>query len=79
MVILCVCAVSKWVEARPMYTNNSAEARNFIFDEIICRYGCPIIIYTNNGSEFKKEFQTLCERLGIYHHYFSSYYPKGNG
>ena len=48
--------MSKWVEAKPMYSNNSNETRNFLFDEIICRYGCPLIVRTDGGPEFKREF-----------------------
>ena len=60
MVCVCICAVSKWVEAIAMFTNNSSETRDFLFDEIICRYGTPLIVYTDNGSEFKGEFKRLC-------------------
>ena len=52
MVCICVCAISKWIEARPLYTNNSTETRNFLFDEIICRYGSPLVIYSDRGPEF---------------------------
>lgn len=56
MVVLAICTMSKWVEARQIHSNNSSETRDFLFDEIICRYGSPLVIYTDRGSEFLGEF-----------------------
>ena len=75
MLVLAICSVSKWVEAKPMKSNNSIETKDFLFDEIICRYGSPLVVYTDKGSEFLGEFNSLCVRLGIIHHFSSSYYP----
>ena len=65
LVVLAICGTTKWVEGKAIKTNNSMDTRNFLFDDIICRYGCPLIIHSDNGSEFKGEFAALCERLGI--------------
>ena len=43
LAIIAICGMSKWVEVRSMKTNNSTKMRNFLFDKIICRYGCPIM------------------------------------
>ena len=44
MVVVAICNSSKWVKGRPINTNNSIETRDFLWDDIICRYGCPIAI-----------------------------------
>ena len=36
MAIVAICGTSKWVEAKPIHTNNSRETKDFLFDEIIC-------------------------------------------
>ena len=44
LAIIAICDISKWVEGKPIYSNNSQDTSNFLFDEIVCRYGCPIVI-----------------------------------
>ncbi len=44
MVLSSMCCTSKWVEAKPIHSNNSKEAAEFLFDEIIARYGCPLVV-----------------------------------
>jgi len=39
----------------------------FLEDEVICRYGMPKYILTNNGSEWMKEFVEICQNYGIRH------------
>ena len=75
MVVIAICSISKWVEARAIHSNNSIETRDFLYDDIICRYGTPLVIKTDRGNEFKGEFANLCERLNIIHNFSSSYYP----
>ena len=56
MAIIAIYGTSKWVEGRPIKTNNSKEAREFLFDDIIYRYGVPSAVRTDRGIEFMKEF-----------------------
>ena len=49
--------MSKWVKGRCIHTINSKEICTFLHDDIICRYGSPVIIRTNGGNKFKGEFQ----------------------
>lgn len=51
-VIMSICGTSKWVEGRAIATANSQDTSDFLFDQIICRYGCPQIIRSDNGPEF---------------------------
>ena len=44
-----------------MKSNKSKEAKDFLFDDIICRYGTPSIVRIDRGVEFMKEFRDLCE------------------
>lgn len=79
MAIIAICGTSKWVEGRPIKTNNSIETSEFLWDEIICRYGAPVVITSDRGSKFKGHFKNLCNRLGIIHYYISTKYPQSNG
>ena len=44
MVIIAICSISKWVEARAIHFDNSFETRDFLYNEIICRYGTPLVV-----------------------------------
>ena len=52
----------------------------FIKNNLICRYGVPSRIITDNGSNFNNKMMTeLCEEFKIVHHNSSPYRPKMNG
>ena len=52
----------------------------FIRHNLICRYGVPERIITDNGSNLKNKMITeLCEKFKIQHHNSSPYQPKMNG
>ena len=57
--------MTKWVEMKPIETANSFQVRDFLFDDLICRYGCPLVIRSDRGPEFMGDFKDLCESLGI--------------
>ena len=72
---MAIDGMTKWVEAKPIRSNNSTQTRDFLFNDIICRFGCPLIIRTDRGSEFMGEFKDLCDLLRITHIFSSPYYP----
>src|SRR6266542_2256944 len=52
----------------------------FIYDEIICRYGCSAIIQSDNRLEFVNEIiKQLLEKFQIWHQRVSLYHPQANG
>jgi transposase InsO family protein len=69
----------KWPEATPVVKINKQSAVKFI-KSIICRFGVPNRIITNNGSQFTSgAFHGYCEDLGIYICYTSPAHPESNG
>ena len=59
-------------------TNSSVA--NFLRENIICRFGVPIKIISNNGTPFlNKNVRRLIEWYCISHTTLTPYYPKGNG
>ena len=63
-VIVAICVFSKWVEAKPIQLN-SLNAAKFLHEEIVCRYGMPTAVRTDQGTEFQKHFEAYCKRWGI--------------
>ena len=51
----------------------------FIEKSLICRYGVPHHIVTDNGVQFQAETAELLQRYGIEHHKSSPYQPQANG
>jgi len=52
----------------------------FIKKDIICRYGLPRKIITNNGTNLNnKMMKEMCEDFKIQHHNSTPYRPKMNG
>ncbi|XP_028078287.1 uncharacterized protein K02A2.6-like [Camellia sinensis] len=53
---------------------------NFIRENIICRFGMPKVMLSNNGTSFvDRHAGRLLDAYQIKHHKSSPYYPQGNG
>jgi transposase InsO family protein len=77
--LVVVDKFSKWIEAVP-FTNQEATMAVKFFESIICRYGVPNSIITDNGTNFtSREFQEFAKELGIKIKYASVAHPKSNG
>jgi transposase InsO family protein len=70
---------TKWPEATSVVKINKQSAVKFI-KSIICRFGVPNRIITDNGSQFTSgAFQGYCKDLGIQICYASPAHPESNG
>ena len=71
---------SKWVEAFPLAVTDSITLARILTDEVICRYGVPESLHSDQGANFVSEvMQSLCTQLGIKRTQTSAYHPEGNG
>ena len=69
----------KWVEAEALATITEKNVRNFVWKNIICRYGIPRVLVLNNGKQFDNDaFRNFCSQLGIKNHYSSLTHPQAN-
>ncbi|GJR63960.1 reverse transcriptase domain-containing protein [Tanacetum coccineum] len=50
-VIMAIDYFTKWVEAKPLVKITGKEVIRFVMDNIICRYGLPRVIVTDNGAQ----------------------------
>lgn len=78
-ILVAIDYFTKWVEAAS-YTNVTRQViARFIKKEIICRYGVPNKVITDNGLNLNnKVMDELCKSFKIEHHNSSPYRPKMN-
>ncbi|GKV35987.1 hypothetical protein SLEP1_g44174 [Rubroshorea leprosula] len=78
--IVSVDYFTKWVEARALSSLTSKKVKDFVFSSIICRYGIPNQIVTDNGTQFNcSSFRDFCSSYGIKLQFTSVYHPESNG
>jgi len=71
---------TKWVEATSYANVTKQVVVKFIKNQIICRYGVPNRIITDNGTNLNnKMMKELCDDFKIEHHNSSPYKPQMNG
>jgi Integrase zinc binding domain/Integrase core domain/RNase H-like domain found in reverse transcriptase len=68
-----------WLEARMLAKKSSDDIAQFLWQDVICRFGCVPQITTDNGTEFHKAVSILARRYGITILRTSPYNPAANG
>jgi len=64
--IVVVEYFTKWIEAEPVAVISGSRVREFIWKNIICRFGVPRQIISDNGTQFAcSQVRRLCEEVGI--------------
>ena len=71
---------TKWVEVEPLASITQQNVKNFVWKNILCRFGVPRVLVSNNGRQFDNAlFKDFCEHFGIQNHYSSPTHPQANG
>lgn len=73
------CALSSWSEARALKVENARTLGEWFFDDIICRWGCPEEVVTDNAPQMKNMLEWLEKKYGIRGVRISPYNSQGNG
>jgi transposase InsO family protein len=78
-IFVAVDKFTKWIKVKPTASITAAKAVEFI-KEIMCRFGVPNNIITNNGTQFTaREFKDFCADSCIKINYASVSHPQSNG
>ncbi|GJZ21063.1 reverse transcriptase domain-containing protein [Tanacetum coccineum] len=79
-VIVAIDYFTKWIEAKPLIKITGKEVVRFVMDNIICRFGLPQIIVTDNGAPLVNDlFESCCERFEIHQMNTTVAHPQANG
>ena len=71
---------TKWVEAFALKDTTANTLATVLLDEIICRYGAPCTLHSDQGANLcSSVIQCLCALLGVSTTRTSAYHPEGNG
>ena len=79
-IVVATDYLTKWPEAKAVPNAQAVSAASFIYEEIICRHGCPKEILSDQGKHFCNELvDSLCQFFDIKHTLSSAYHPQTNG
>jgi hypothetical protein len=68
-----------WLEARMLARKSADAVADFLWQDVICRFGCIPQITTDNGTEFQGAVNALARRYNITVIRISPYNPAANG
>ena len=70
---------TKWVKSEALATIMDKNIQSFVWKNIICRYGIPKVLVSDNGKQFDNiAFRDFCSELGIKNHYSSPAHSWAN-
>ncbi|GJR05807.1 reverse transcriptase domain-containing protein [Tanacetum coccineum] len=70
---------TKWIEAKAVATISGSQVKKFVWDNIVCRFGLPGEIISDNDKQFSGDpFKDWCEKLNIVHRFTSVKHPQSN-
>jgi hypothetical protein len=79
-IIVATDYFTKWPEARAIEKADAVTVAWFLYEEIICRHGCPREILSDRGAVFVSQVvANLVEIMGSHHRLTSAYHPQSNG
>ena len=73
------CGMTSWMEGRPARDEKGRTIGIWLFEDIVCRWGCLVEIVTDNGSAYRAAVAWLEQKYGIKGIQISAYNSKANG
>jgi len=73
------CSLTNYVKFWSLHKESSAALSNWIFEDVLCRWGGLNEIVTDNGPPFVKAVNYLAKKYHIHHIRISGYNSYANG
>ena len=78
-ILVCVCALSKWVHFLPLRKATASKIKELLINWVFTKNGFPSKLITDNGSQFVSDlFKNFCESMNIEHETSSPYHQQSN-
>ncbi|KAH9668850.1 Ribonuclease H [Citrus sinensis] len=78
--IVAIDYFTKWIEVEALSRITEKKTTDFVWRNLVCRYGIPYALVTDNGRQFNNHsFRDFCQNLGIELKYCSPAHPQSNG
>lgn len=79
-IIVAIDHFTRWPVARPVPEATSNAVANFLYENIVCDFGCPDEVLSDRGSSFMSEvMKEYLSKLKIKHLRTTAYHPRTNG
>ena len=80
VVLMVVDQFTKWVECYPLPDQTAERVAKVLVDEFFSRFGCPLSLHTDQGTNFTSSlFLEVCRLLQIAKTRTTAYRPQSNG
>ena len=73
------CGMTSWMEGRPARDEKGRTIGIWLFEDIVCRWGCLVEIITDNASPYRSAVAWLEQKYGIKGIKISAYNSRANG
>jgi hypothetical protein len=70
---------SKWVELVALLDKSSHNTNQVFLQHVLSRFGAYVKCFTDQGSEFRREFQDVLDHVLIDHRWTSRDHPQADG
>lgn len=62
--VVAIDYFTRWAEVKALASITSKQVQEFFGEDVICRYGIPKVLITDNGRKFDSNtFKDFCEGL----------------
>ena len=79
-VLVMVDCFTRWTEACPLPDKTAQSVADAFFNQVVCRFGMPSVIHSDQGREFEnKIMQELCLLGGSHKTRTTPYHPESDG
>nr|GEV33441.1 reverse transcriptase domain-containing protein [Tanacetum cinerariifolium] len=79
ILIVAMDYFTNWIKAKTVATITGGQVKKFVWDNIVCRFGLPGEIVSDNGKQFNDNpFKDWCDKLSITQRFASVKHPQSN-
>ena len=72
--------LTRWAEATLVKDCTAMKTTNFLFENVVTRFGCPNILISNQGTHFVNQLiEEITDEFQVQNRITTPYHPQENG